>query len=99
MSFDSVVALKDAAVRTGFYCERWRQTDQVQLAVQSGTCSERDVFSIYLSSADVSAAVQALKRLPVEVHLLVGPNWIINSRYVLSLKENMGGMIVTASNG
>ncbi|WP_164987403.1 hypothetical protein [Propioniciclava flava] len=57
------------------------------------------MFSIYLSSADVSAAVQALKRLPVEVHLLVGPNWIINSRYVLSLKENMGGMIVTASNG
>ena len=95
--YDSVTALRDVAVDAGYSCPSWRQTDQVLKAAQSGTCSDQDVFSIYLSNESVETAVLALKQgAPAKMYLLTGANWIINAPGddVYSLKDALGGTVV-----
>lgn len=99
MRFDDVVALRDAAVKAGLPCPSWEQRNLVKLAASSGTCSDQDVLSVYLSEDAVQQSVDVLKTLG-PVHLLVGPNWIINHSDELTLhvlKVELGGMIVVTS--
>ena len=100
-SYASVVELKDAAVAAGYDCPNWVQSNRITLAASSGECSTRDTFAVYLTEQDVSTAVQKHKSFGksfgTEVSLLVGPNWIINSKPATglgTLREGMGGMLV-----
>ncbi|WP_432560605.1 hypothetical protein [Granulicoccus sp. GXG6511] len=94
-----MVELRDAAVAAGYDCPEWAETNVVKLAAGSGRCSDQDVFSVYLTQQDVSTSVQNLKALGAGVHLLTGPNWIINVRpaHLEPLREKLGGTIVIAA--
>lgn len=94
-TFPSVEALRDAVVATGYPCPNWEQHDRVTRAVQSGSCSDSDVFSIYLNEAEVSDAADALEALGGGSTLLLGPNWLINAEeaHLEGLQAGLGGAI------
>lgn len=93
--YSSVTELRDAAVAAGYECPSWTQSNHVTAAAQSGSCSDVDVFSTYLSEAAVQDNVEGLKSFG-EIHLLVGPNWIINIEQPAldMLAAGLGGTVV-----
>ncbi|MDK9342142.1 hypothetical protein [Propionibacterium freudenreichii] len=97
-TYDTVVELRDAAMSAGYPCPAWTSDNKVQNAAQSGRCSDKDVFSIYLTSDAVQQTVTAQKRLGAGIHVLVGQNWIINApaANLPTLKTALGGTIVEA---
>ncbi|GAA1914806.1 hypothetical protein GCM10009775_04200 [Microbacterium aoyamense] len=100
--YGSVTELKDAAVSAGYYCQSWVQNNNVSLASGSGNCSDRDVFSTFASAADVQAQVNKTVRGSqgyAPVHLLVGPNWIINTQQpdLGHLAGVLGGAVIELS--
>lgn len=96
-SYTSVEQLRDDVVKAGYACPNWRQTNQVKLAAASGSCDGSSVLMLFLSEADVSANVQALKATGAPVHALAGPNWIVNVPNPTSLQKSMGGIVVEHS--
>lgn len=80
--FASVAELRDAAVAAGYPCPSWEQTDSVEAAKESGSCSDRDVFSIYAGRSEALEAATALEDFSREsgdgLTALRGENWIIN---------------------
>lgn len=103
MTFRSIGDLKDAAVAAGLPCTVWTQDNAVELAVESGTCSDDSVLSIYASEADQITAISNQRRfaemmvqhgLPA-VPLLVGPNWLISAPEAPELAEALGGVVYT----
>lgn len=92
--YAAIEDLRDDAGRAGYYCANWQQTNRVQVAVASGTCDDASVFMLFLTEADVSQNVQALKSTKSPIHLLVGPNWILNVPQPESLQARMGGIVV-----
>lgn len=102
-TYGTVEELKDAAVAAGYYCKRWRPTNKVALAAESGNCSGVDVFSTYASEGDLQAQLDTEKEtsaMLVEYDIdpgisLVGPNWIIHGEEeVRPLQAVLGGTIV-----
>lgn len=67
----------------------------MKLAIESGHCSDGDVFSIYGSAADVVRSMSALESFGGGIHVLYGPNWVINADEASLdlLKLSLGGMI------
>lgn len=103
-SFDTVVALKDAATSYGFPCPEWQQTNVVDLASQSGSCSDSDVLTVFDSQASHDQQLAQFKQNQQELaaagidpnYLLVGPNWIISAGPgdISLLEPNLGGELV-----
>ncbi|TDT31144.1 hypothetical protein [Naumannella halotolerans] len=100
-TYDSVEALRDAAIEAGYECPNWEQRNQVTAAAQSGSCSTADVFATYLSEAARDEAVNNLKAFAADfddmpVTVLAGPNWTINApdEAVHELHEKLGGTVV-----
>lgn len=97
----AVSELKDAAVSAGYSCPSWQQDNVVAAAAESGSCSDSDVFSTYLSTDARDETVQRFKDLRSDIDiggettLLVGPNWVINSNEAATLKDALGGTLVT----
>lgn len=85
VSYDTVVALKAAAVAAGYACPHWVEDDQVRNAAESGSCSEDDVFAIYASDSSRDRQVQqtkdnneTLRAADIATgYVLFGPNWSI----------------------
>ncbi|MBK9087494.1 MAG: hypothetical protein IPL80_19880 [Sterolibacteriaceae bacterium] len=97
MEYPTVVALKDAAVRAGYPCPSWSQDNRITKAAESGSCTDADVFSTYLSHESRDSVVTFLKTSGVSVTLLVGPNWIISSKSAPSLQSALGGVVVSGT--
>ncbi len=97
-AYNTIDELRDAFVEAGGSCPSWEQTNEVVPALQSGNCSLTTVLSLYGSTDAASSAALSLKNLllsyELEVHLLLGPNWIINSPEVELIHSEMGGMLV-----
>lgn len=95
-TFRSVEELRDAFVRAGGDCPDWKQTNQIPLAAESGTCSDSNVLSIYSSTADRDKLVTRYKEIASEDSvILVGENWVINDKAVRDLDPTLGGTLVT----
>lgn len=97
VTYGSVTDLRDAAVAAGYDCPSWEQANHVTLAAESGTCSSADVFMTFTGEGDRDELVGLLKQNlgDVGMHLLVGPNWVINTEDGLdALQEALGGTIV-----
>lgn len=92
-SYSTVVELKDAAIAAGLPCPRWRQTNVVTLAAESGTCSSDSVLSTYATSAALQRSLDAFLSFPIKSVILVGPNWIINAEQAPTLAAAMGGTV------
>lgn len=93
-TYSKLTDLRDDVIAAGYSCPDWQQTNKVTLAAASGSCSDNDVLSIYLNSADVSKVVQNLKSINSSVHLLVGPNWIFNTQAAETFQPKLGGTVV-----
>lgn len=94
--FTTVVALKDALAEAGYVCPNWVQSDNVVKALQSGSCTDDDILSIYLDSAAVQASIEALKGSGEAVSLTVGENWIVNTPKAEAVSQLIGGTVVTS---
>lgn len=99
--YQTVVALKEAAVAAGLSCPAWNQDNVVQAAAESGNCSDDTVLSTYVTDADLQFAVrnmQDMGELLKEQNIpdnpiLVGPNWIINAPTADKLADVLGGIV------
>ncbi|WP_432888596.1 hypothetical protein ACQPYH_08035 [Kribbella sp. CA-245084] len=99
--FQTVVALKDAAVAAGLPCSTWVQDNMVQSAAESGNCAEDTVLSTYATDDDLQTAIdtlRALDELMTEQKLkpdprLIGPNWIINGPMADRFAVQLGGTV------
>lgn len=99
--YGTVEGLMEAAVRAGYDCNRWRQDDDVDLAAESGTCSNSDVFATYASDGDLQAQLDTFRELDemfADLDMepdptLVGPNWTIKGSEGVKLQEVLGGTV------
>lgn len=93
--YESVTALRDAAVAGGYACPSWAQENKVAMALESGSCSTADVFSVYPSKAAVDQQLTLHRQMGTGmISLLVGPNWIVNTKNPEGLQKTLGGAVV-----
>jgi hypothetical protein len=99
--YPTVEALKDAAEAAGLPCSGWVQDNIVTDAAESGHCTDEDVFTTYITDADLQAAVEnarGMNELLREKKIdpgptLIGPNWMINAPTADKLAEKLGGTV------
>jgi hypothetical protein len=110
--FESILEMRDFFIEVGGSCPSWNQKNQVTLALETGSCSESNVMSIYSSRAIAEEQNRAYKKFVLDVmpswvqedrpiSLLVGANWILNesNRDVLSkFQVAFGGDLITSYN-
>ena len=98
--YGSVAGLRDAAVKAGYPCPNWKLREGPQYAKETGECSEKDVFSVYATDADLTDQLELSSQSGgADLHMLVGPNWIINlpdSSHVELLQAKLGGKPLAA---
>jgi hypothetical protein len=96
-----VVTLKDDAAAAGYPCPSWTLDDEPgpKYAIQSGSCSDEDVFSVYADASDVQQQVELGKA--AEVNMLFGENWLINipEKYRAQVQAGIGGEYVPGTEG
>lgn len=94
-SHRSVTQLRDAAVAAGYDCPSWVQTDMLVFAAETGNCTDRDTFLTFDGDNDANMMIDRRRDDGFRTHLLVGPNWIINTSNDLdALQAGLGGRIV-----
>lgn len=84
--------LVDAAVDAGLICN-WEQTDVVMGAVASGACSDESVLMMFQDHADAKKIVDGIAGMTAEP-LLLGENWVVNSKMNEELQAVLGGELV-----
>lgn len=86
VSYESVADLKTAFESAGGSCLEWVQTNQVEAALESGTCNSSTVLSVYVDaeSAETAATnlVQLINSFGMEPNVIYGANWVVNSDQV-----------------
>lgn len=99
-TYQSVRDLVDAAVEAGYPCPNFTQSNQVKLALESGACSDFDVFSVYGSRDDMMEVANFLGASGGTDYLM-GGNWIINGNlsWLRTLKRTLGGAVHEATAG
>ena len=109
-SFETLLEMRDAFIVVGGDCSDWKQENAVKLALESGTCGDSNVLSIYSSRAAVDEQNRAYKKLIAEIlpseieedkpiHLLVGENWILNEsdmKLLYDFQSKYGGDLITS---
>lgn len=101
-SYGSVMDLRDAAIEAGLPCPNWKQTDVVEGAAESGTCSGDSVLATFATDQDLQHALDNLRsmqqlfekqNLPFNP-VLVGPNWTVNASNSDQLQTVLGGTVL-----
>lgn len=93
--YTEVVQLRDALTDAGYDCPSWEAHNRVAAAVESGSCTDNDVLSIY---RDQTATLDALETLrstgPATV--VMGQNWIVNTgaHNLRMVRDALGGTII-----
>lgn len=97
-AYGTVQGLADAFHDAGAKCT-FKQDNQVTVAAESGDCGTDTVLMTFTGESDRDTAVSNLKSLGemMDVNLLVGPNWILNSPDSATYKDSLGGTVVTVS--
>lgn len=101
-NISSVVELRDALIEAGYDCPNWDQSNIVDLAAESGSCSDSDVLSTFASQGNLQDQLdtsRGMDQLSIDAGLesdpsLVGPNWIFRSPDADAYAEQLGGTIV-----
>lgn len=96
--YGTVEDLRDAAVAAGFECKRWKQTNLVATAAESGECGRDSVFATFASEGDLQEQIEVYRDVDKLLGKdasprLVGPNWIINSPEAPELQPELGGTV------
>ncbi|MFC0678325.1 hypothetical protein ACFFGH_10785 [Lysobacter korlensis] len=98
VEYGSVEDLLDAYLAAGGGpCNDWQQTNLVTLSAESGNCADGDaVLMTFTSEENRDAAVEGLHEYAdmLGLHLLVGPNWIVNASDVRDVRGSLAGTLV-----
>lgn len=96
--FFEISELRAAFEEAGGSCPLWEQKDNVTDALQSGTCDGETVLMLFSSSEKAQNRAfelsETMKRFGLEPHLLVGPNWVVNSPQVVLVEPIMMGKLI-----
>jgi hypothetical protein len=94
-SYGTITQLRDAAVKAGEPCPSWDEKNNVTLASSSAACSGKVVMAIYASatSKDKQLAVWKEFGSMVEMSVLVGENWTLNTDNAELLQSELGGTV------
>lgn len=100
-TYSSVTELKDAAVAAGYQCTNWVQDNKVNLAAESGHCSDEDLLSTFATEADLQSQLETSKSMDellkdngiATTPTLIGPNWMIHGLGVAALADQLGGTV------
>lgn len=93
--YASVVELRDAMVKAGLDCPRWDEHDLMMDSASSADCSENIVLATYSSWADREKQMDRYRAIgkSMEITVLVGTNWTINSPLADKVKDKLGGYL------
>jgi hypothetical protein len=93
--YDTVVDLRDAYVAAGGACPEWVEGNHITKAAQSGDCDSSTVLSIYLNESGRDSVIADMKSLSLgDMHLLVGENWVINTKDPEAYLDSLGGTVI-----
>jgi hypothetical protein len=93
--YASVVELRDAMVKAGLDCPRWDEHNAMMNSASSADCSENIVLATYSSWEDREKQMEGYRIMgeSMEVTVLVGTNWTINSPLAEKVKDKLGGYL------
>ena len=104
VEYGSLDDLHQAVDAAGYPCDDWAQDDLVTNAAESGSCSDDDVLSTYVTDSDLQDQVdqyqennEMLEDADIDPStVLVGPNWIVSGEEepVQDLRAAIGGRIL-----
>lgn len=94
-TYATVVELRDAVVKAGLACPKLDEHDPMVKLMSRGDCSENTLIATYSSHADLQRQMDMYRVMgeSMEITVLVGANWTINSPYAEKLKDNLGGYV------
>lgn len=97
-SYKTINEFKQAFVNAGGQCWEWKRDPDIS-GQSGGTCDKLTTLVFYTKKTDTLA--QAIEFAKVErslgfkVHLIVGPNWMVNSDQVKYVHRKLGGTLMT----
>lgn len=93
--YASVVELRDAMVKAGLNCPHWDEHDGMMDSASSADCSENIVLATYSSWEDREKQMNRYRAMgeSLDVTVLVGTNWTINSPLAEKVKDKLGGYV------
>lgn len=93
--YGSVADLNEALVKAGVECPNWDEHNGQTLASSSGKCDTKTVLAIFASDAKKEQPLEQFKLMGeiVQINLLVGENWTVNTPGAEELQEKLGGTI------
>lgn len=96
--FFELSEMRAAFEDAGGSCPLWEQKDNVTDALQSGTCDGETVLMLFSSSEKAENRAfqlsETMKKFGLDPHLLVGPNWVINSPQATLVEPIMMGKLI-----
>lgn len=97
-SYKSLTDLKTSFVKAGGQCWEWRVNPRLEDRT-GGDCDKMTTIIFFTRKTDTLAEALNFAKFErssnFQVHLLVGPNWMINSDQVKSVYKKMGGTLIT----
>jgi hypothetical protein len=93
--YASVVELRDAMVKAGLACPQWREHDVNIIFASSADCSENTLIATYSSWTDLNKQMNSYRAMgeSMEMTVLVGVNWTIDSPLADKVQDKLGGYI------
>jgi hypothetical protein len=99
IAFDDISQLKEAFEKAGGSCLEWNQSNNVSSALQSADCNSETVLMLFASPEGAKERAEELRAMYIgfdlEPNLLLGENWLINSKQVNPVHPAMGGTLIT----
>ena len=98
-AFDDISQLKEVFEKAGGSCLEWNQSNNVSSALQSADCNSETVLMLFSSPEAAKERAEELRNsylgFGLAPNLLLGENWLINSKQASSVHPAMGGTLIT----
>lgn len=100
-SYATIHELRDAVVEAGFACPDWRSHNNGDHNMVGASCSDNLVMAIYMDDAQQQEQLDVWEGFSefLEMTVLVGDNWTVNTDDAEALRREMGGTIFTTGDG
>ena len=97
-TYSSVEELRAAFENAGGSCPNWTQDDAVTDARESGNCGANTVMMVFDSAEEANEKAGVLRQMlsafDLEINLLVGENWVVNSPDAAVVEPSLGGKLI-----
>ncbi len=97
-TYESVNELRLAFVNAGGSCADWIQDNAVVDAIESGTCGPQTVLMVFSTAEEAETRAEYLRQrmsaFGMDVALLLGDNWLVNSAESSLVEPTLGGRLI-----